>query len=168
MVLTFFWIFENILVTTPPQKSCDSRAPLGLRRPRGAATSHPHSSTTTCRRKERPSVPHLGEGEAWKSHSRERLAWPPAWRGILIVNNCKSRPAREQRIGCCSPVRCIAIRTAALLDCSTGWVRGLMLGGRWVVDGGSLAHGDGRVSSKNKTPPFVSCFIQGPQEPTNY
>ena len=142
---------------------------------------------------EGPSVPHLGEGEAWKSPSRGRLAcpprafswwlpaicffsnsklypifellsdhlskgqshghettrapastasttaasshrrspsaesvtralfaWPPAWRGI--VSNCKSRPARErcnQRIGCCSPVRCIALRTAALLYCFT-------------------------------------------------
>ena len=27
--------------------------------------------------KERPSVPHLGEGEAWKSPSRGRLACPP-------------------------------------------------------------------------------------------
>ena len=47
-VVVTFWIFQNILVKRTPAKSRDSRAPLGLRRPRGAATSHPHSSTTTC------------------------------------------------------------------------------------------------------------------------
>ena len=63
MVVTFFWIFENILVTTPPQKSGDSRAPLGFRRPRGAATSHAHSSTTTCRRKNGRRCPTSARGE---------------------------------------------------------------------------------------------------------
>ena len=52
-----------------------------------------------------------------ESATRARFAWPPAWRGI--VNNCKSRHC-NQRIGCCSPVRCIALRTAALLYCCTG------------------------------------------------
>ena len=32
-----------------------------------------------------------------------------------------------------------------------------MVGGGWVVDGGSLAPRDGRVSSKNETPPV--CFL---------
>ena len=36
---------------TPLKQSCDSRAPPGLSRPRRAAAFHPHSSTTTCRRK---------------------------------------------------------------------------------------------------------------------
>ena len=47
----------------PPQKSGDSRAPLGLRRPRGATTSHPHSSTTTCRRKNGRRCPTSAKGE---------------------------------------------------------------------------------------------------------
>ena len=34
--------------------------------------------------KERPSVPHLGEGEAWKSPSRGRLACPPP----LFLRRC--------------------------------------------------------------------------------
>ena len=63
MVVTFFWIFENILVITPPPKSGDSRAPLGLRRPRGAATSHPHSSTTACRRKNGRRCPTSARGK---------------------------------------------------------------------------------------------------------
>ena len=51
------------MVITPPPKSGDSRAPLGLRRPRGAATSHPHSSTTTCRRENGRRCPTSARGE---------------------------------------------------------------------------------------------------------
>ena len=49
--MTFLLDILHVLVKTSPPKSGVSRAPLDLRRPRGAATSHPHSSTTTCRRK---------------------------------------------------------------------------------------------------------------------
>ena len=34
-----------------PKNSCDSRPPLGLRRPHGGSTPFPHSSPMTCRRK---------------------------------------------------------------------------------------------------------------------
>ena len=50
VVVMYKWIFENILVITPPENRCDSRAPHGLPRRRGGATSNPHSSPITCRR----------------------------------------------------------------------------------------------------------------------
>ena len=50
MAVTGFWIFENILAIIPPPKRRDSRAPLGLQRPCGAAKSHLHSSSTTRQR----------------------------------------------------------------------------------------------------------------------
>ena len=56
-----------------------------------------------------------------ESATRALFGWPPAWRGI--VNNCKSRPAREhcnQQLGSCSSVRRIALRIAAMLCCCTG------------------------------------------------
>ena len=144
--------FEIILVIRPPRKKL--RLPSSTRPPAASRCRHipPAQQHYDVPAKERASLPHLGEGGAWKSPSRGRLAWPPAWRGI--ANNCKSRPAREhcnQRIGCCSPVRCNAVRTAALLYCSTGLVRGCMVGGwvvggGWVVYGGSLAPRDGRIS----------------------
>ena len=103
-----------------------------------------------------------------ESATRALFAWPPAWRGI--VNNCKSRPAREhcnQRIGCCSPVRCIALRTAALLYCCTGLVRGWMVGGGWWMAARSLPE-MAEYRQKMKLPPSVSCFIQGSNnQPTN-
>ena len=43
------WIF--IFVIIPPGNSYDSRAPFGLPRARCGATSYPHSSPMTCRRK---------------------------------------------------------------------------------------------------------------------
>ena len=156
--MTFFRIFENILgYKTPPKKRRlpSSARPAAASRCRHVPSAQQYYDLTA---KKRASVPHLGEGEAWKSPSRGRLAWPSAWRGI--VNNCKSRPTREhcnQRIGCCSAVRRIALRTAALLYCSTGKVRGWMVGDGWVVEGGALAPGDGRVSPKNETPPV--CFL---------
>ena len=61
--MTFFRIFENRLVITPPPQGGDSRAPLGLQRPRGAATSHPLSSTTTYRRKNGRRYPTSARGE---------------------------------------------------------------------------------------------------------
>ena len=77
MVVTFLWIFENILVKTPPQKFGDSRAPLGLRRPRGAATSHPHSITTTCRRKNGRRCPTSARGERGDRHPGDGSLFPP-------------------------------------------------------------------------------------------
>ena len=121
--MTFFWIFKNILVKTPPPKSGDSRAPLGLRRPRAAArpirffgslklswVRHPPKKAATPElhsasgglalphvpsaqqqydmpANERPSVPHIGEGGAWKSPARGRLACPPplSFRRCLLL-----------------------------------------------------------------------------------
>ena len=37
-------------MATPPKNTCDSRAPLGLPRRHGGATSHPYSSPMICRR----------------------------------------------------------------------------------------------------------------------
>ena len=61
--MTFFRIFEISWLKHPPHKIGDSRAPLGLRWPRGATTSHPHSSTTTCRRKNGRRCPTSARGE---------------------------------------------------------------------------------------------------------
>ena len=115
----FFYLRKYLGYNTPPKKL---RLPSSTRPPAASRCRHVQSAQQhyDVPAKGRLSVPHLGEGEAW-NRSRGRLAWPPAWRGI--VNSCKSRPAREhcnQRIGCCSPVRCIALRTAALLYCCTG------------------------------------------------
>ena len=106
VVVTSNWTFGKYLgYNTPPEKlrlRCSTRPPASSRcRPVPSAQQHYDVPA-----KERASLPHLGEGEAWKSPSRGRLAWHPAWRGIS--NNCKSRPAREhcnQRIGCCSPIK---------------------------------------------------------------
>ena len=123
------FFLEIILVITPPEKL---RLPSSTRPPAASRCRHASSAQQhyDVQAKKRASVPHLGEGGAWKSPSRGRLAWPPALRGI--VYNCKCRQAREhcnQRIGCCSPVRCIAQRTAA---CCTA-VLGRSVGGWWVV-----------------------------------
>ena len=59
------WIFENILVVTPPENRCDSRAPRGLPRPRCGVASHPHSSPTICRRMNGCRAL-LGERGAWR------------------------------------------------------------------------------------------------------
>ena len=134
----FFWIFENILVITPPQTATPE-----LHSASGGLALPPRPIRTAALRRAGESTgvgaPPRRGGSA-EIASRGRLAWPPAWRGI--VNKYKPRPARghcNQRIGCCSPVRCIALRTAALLYC-TGWVRGWVVGGGWVVDGGSLVY----------------------------
>ena len=74
--MTFFWIFENILAITPPQKSGDSR-------PRGAATSHPHSSTTTCRRKNGRRCPTSARGERGNRPPGDGLLAPP--RGFFVA-----------------------------------------------------------------------------------
>ena len=77
-------IFENSLVITPTRKSCDSRAPLGLPRPRGAATSHPHSSTTTCRRKNGRWCPTSAKGERGNRPPGDgSLAPPPLFQRSL-------------------------------------------------------------------------------------
>ena len=76
MVVTF-WIIKSILVKTPPQKNGDSRAPLGLRRPRGAATSYLHSSTTTCRRKNGRRCPTSARGERGNRPPGDGLLAPP-------------------------------------------------------------------------------------------
>ena len=82
--MTFKWIFENILVTTTPPKSCDSRAPLGIRRPRGAATFYPHSSTTTCRRKNGRWCPTSAKGERGNRPPGDgSLAPPPLFQRSL-------------------------------------------------------------------------------------
>ena len=44
-------IFENILVIIYPKNTCESRAPLGLPRPRDGSTPLPHSSPMICGRK---------------------------------------------------------------------------------------------------------------------
>ena len=78
MVVAYFWIFESILVTNLPPKSCGSRASLGLRRPRGAATSHPHSSTTTCWQKNGRRCPTSARGNRGnRSPGDGSLAPPP-------------------------------------------------------------------------------------------
>ena len=96
--MTFFWIFENILVIIPPQKSGDSRAPLGLRRPRGAATSHSHSSTTTCRRKNGRRCPASARGERGNRPPGDgSLAPPPAFLRrcpLLFFSNSNSNYIR--------------------------------------------------------------------------
>ena len=64
------------MVTTPPQKSCDSRAPSrppAASRCRHVPSAQQHYDVPA---KEWPSVPHLGEGGAWKLPSRGRLACP--------------------------------------------------------------------------------------------
>ena len=60
--------FENIFVITPPENSCDSRAPLGLPRSRCGATSNPHSN---------PSLSPAQNG------CRAQLGKRGAWRGAL-------------------------------------------------------------------------------------
>ena len=59
-LLNTFW-----LRITPSKNSCDSRAPLGLPRPRCGATSHSHSSRMTCRRMNGCRA-QLGERGAWR------------------------------------------------------------------------------------------------------
>ena len=82
MVVTFL-ILENILVKTPPAKSGDSLPPLGLRRPRGAATSHPHSSTTTCRRKNGRRCPTSARGERGNRPPGDGSLAPPCFSSLL-------------------------------------------------------------------------------------
>ena len=80
-----FWICEKYLGSnTPPPKNGDSRAPLGLRRPRGAATSHPHSSTTTCRRKNGRRCPTSAKGERGNRPPRDGSLAPPP----LFLRRC--------------------------------------------------------------------------------
>ena len=83
--MTFFWIFEISWLKHPPPKSGDSRAPLGLRRPRGAATSHPHSSTTTCRRKNGRRYPTSVRGERGNRPPGDGSLAPP---GFFFVAAC--------------------------------------------------------------------------------
>ena len=94
VIVTSKWTFEKYFGSnTPPKKL---RLPSSTRPPAASRYRHVPSAQQhyDVPAKERASVPHLGEGEAWKSPSRGRLVWPPAWRGV--VNNCKSRPARER------------------------------------------------------------------------
>ena len=77
MVVPFFFIFENILVITPPPEKLllpSSTRPPAASRCRHVPSAQQHYDVPA---KERASVPHLGEGEAWKSPSRGRLACPP-------------------------------------------------------------------------------------------
>ena len=41
------WIFENMPVIIYRKNSCNSRAPLGLPRPRGGSTPAPHNIPVT-------------------------------------------------------------------------------------------------------------------------
>ena len=75
--MTFFWIFEiSWLYNTPPKKR---RLPSSTRPPAASRCRHVPSAQQHygVPAKERASVLHLGEGGAWKSHSRGRLACPP-------------------------------------------------------------------------------------------
>ena len=65
VVVVSKWSFENILVATPPKNTCDCRAPLGLPRRRGCATSHPHSTPMTCRQMNGCRAQFGGQG-AWR------------------------------------------------------------------------------------------------------
>ena len=84
--MTFFWIFESILVLTPPLKSGDSRAPLGLRRLRGAATSYPHSSTTACRRKNGRRCPTSARAERGNRPPGDGSLAPPCF--FFVAARC--------------------------------------------------------------------------------
>ena len=80
------WRFSDLckyLVVRPPQKSCDSRAPLGLPRRRGAATSHTHNSTTTCRRKNGRRCPTSARGERGNRPPGDGSLAPP-----LFLRRC--------------------------------------------------------------------------------
>ena len=156
MVVAFFRIFENMLVITPPPKSCDARAPLGLRRPRVPTTSPPHSSTTTCREKTGVGAPPRRGGSVEIAlPGTARLAPGVAWNSKQLEIPLSPRalqPPNRLLLACevyCSTYCCIAVPQY--------WVGPWMVGGGWVVDGGSLAPRDGRVSSKNETPPV--CFL---------
>ena len=81
--------------------------------------------------------------------NRKQSLIPPSPRALY--------PTNRLLLACqvyCSTYCCIAV-----LQYWVGpWVDGgWWVGGGWVVDGGSLASRDGRVSSKNETPPV--CFL---------
>ena len=82
--MTFIWIFENILVITPPPRKVrlpSSTRPPAASRCRHVRSAHQHYDVPA---KARASVPHLGEGGAWKSPPRGRLACPPP----LFLRRC--------------------------------------------------------------------------------
>ena len=173
--MTFFGFFENILVITPLKKR---RLSSSTRPPAASRCCHVPSGQQhyDVPAKERPSMPHLGEGGNWKSPSRGWLAWPPAWPGI--VNNCKSRQPESFVTNESAAARLSGVLLNVLLHCRTavlgrsvgGWVGG-WVGGGWVVGGWWMAARSlpemAEYRQKMKLPPFVSCFIQGPQEPNN-
>ena len=105
--MTFFWIFEISWLKHPPQKSGDSRAPLGLRRPRGAATSHPHSSTTTCRRKNGRRCPTSARGTFFWIFEISWLNTPPKKAATPELHSASGGLAVLPR-----PIRTAALRHA--------------------------------------------------------
>ena len=118
-------ILENILVTKRPKNSCESRAPLGLPRPRRGATSHPHSSPSLspanngCRAQlgERGALyvglPGTDRSLPGMAENRKKVEIP-------VCDSMTQQLGLYQRICCRTLLYC----------CSTSWVGRLVR--RWV------------------------------------
>ena len=166
--MTFFWIFENILVTIPPPKK--RRLPSSTRPPAASRCRHVPSAQQhyDVPAKERASVPHLGEGETWNRPPGDgSLAPPPLFLRrcpLLFFSNSNYirlnfridfwplEPWTERAMDTRRQARLRQQQAQQHQDQAQQRpaVAARRAGGWWVEDG----------------PPAVSCFIQGPQEPT--
>ena len=128
VVVVSKWSFENILVATPPKNTCDCRAPLGLPRRRGCATSHPHSTPMTCRQMNGCRAQFGGQG-AWRG-SRGRVCSLPGVAGTLKtaatpeLHLASRRLALAPRPSYTTALRFAAKKWAPMNDSASGGLSG--------------------------------------------